>query len=215
MKRTLSFAFLLLLAVTAQASVIEYTSRSAWLAAAGSVTNIDFEGIAPSGGLVHVDNGLTLSGVSFFSPACCGGDSPALIVVSGEIPYVGAWGSGDKLQGGIEIDITLPRGVEAVGSDIMSTFTAFDPDASSTYEVVLSTGDVFENVFASGPPTRSFVGFTSTAPITSLRLISSGTFAMLDNVAFDVVPEPTPLSLFICGLIALCCLFLLTRAATG
>jgi hypothetical protein len=37
--------------LTSRASVIEFTDRTAWLAAAGAVTNIDFEGIAPAGGL--------------------------------------------------------------------------------------------------------------------------------------------------------------------
>lgn len=72
--------------------------------------------------------------------------------------YVGAWRSDDKLQGFLEFDITLPAEVFAVGTDIMNSATFFLA-ADRTYTATLSTGDVFSNIFASKPPTRSFVGF--------------------------------------------------------
>ena len=42
-----------------------FTNRAAWAAAVGSHVTIDFEGIAPDGGLTQFPDGLTLSGVTF------------------------------------------------------------------------------------------------------------------------------------------------------
>jgi hypothetical protein len=202
---------MLLLPLSSRASVIEFTDRAAWQAAAGAVTNIDFEGIAPPGGLVTFTGPVAFSGVQFASPVCCGisGTIQEEVVSAGN-DYVGAWGSGDKLQGFLEFDITLPADVFAVGTDIMNSATFFLA-ADGTYTAALSTGDVFSNIFASRPPTRSFVGFVSTTPITSLTLTTTTTFAMLDNFAFTTtasVPEPSSLALVGAGILVV---FVLAR----
>ena len=201
--------FPLLLPVS-QAAVMEFTDRAAWLAAAGAVTNIGFEGIAPAGGRTDFSGPVTFSGVQFSAPFI-GGGGIAESVVSAGLDYVNAWGSGDKLQAslGVEFDITLPSGVTAVGSDIMITSTFF-LGTTGTYTATLSTGDVFTNIFSSGPPTRSFVGFISTTPITSLTLVSNPSLAMIDNFALTAtaVPEPSSLVLFGAGILAL---FVLAR----
>jgi len=215
MRRELQTLFILLpaLSLSATAGVMEFTDRAAWLAAAGAVTNIDFEGIAPPGGFTTFTAPVTFSGVQFSGPYTSqpsGGGIQESVVSSGR-DYVNAWGSGDKLQSGpgVEFDITLPAGVMAVGSDIMITSTFFF-GTSGTYTTTLSTGDVFTNIFSSGPPTRSFVGFISTTPITSLTLVSNPSLAMIDNFAFTatVVPEPSSLVLFGAGILAL---FVLVR----
>jgi hypothetical protein len=189
------------------AAVIEFTNRAAWLTAAGTVTNSDFEGIAPAGGSKGFAGPLTLSGVQFSSTPL------GVSVVSAGLDYVNAWGSGDKLLGGpVEFDITLPAGVTAVGSDIMITSTFFLPIPSGTYTATLSTGDVFTNIFSSAPPTRSFVGFISTSPITSIKLVSSPSLAMIDNFAFksatSAIPEPGSLPLMYSGLLGIFALLL-------
>jgi hypothetical protein len=207
MRRQLQTLLILLpaLSLSASAGVMEFTDRAAWLAAAGSVTNIDFEGLAPAGGRKDFTGPVTFSGVQFSAPFI-GGGGIAESVVSAGLDYVNAWGSGDKLQAseGVEFDITLPGGVKAVGSDIMITSTFFF-GTSGTYTATLSTGDVFTNIFSSGPPTRSFVGFISTTPITSIKLVSNPSLAMIDNFAFTAtaVPEPNSLALLGAGILAL------------
>jgi len=190
-----------------QAAVVEYTDRAAWLAAVGSVTNVDFEGIAPPGGetLYVTPAGLTLSGVNFLAPQSISPSGFSEEVVSGDVPYVGSWGSGDKLQAGeVEVDMTLPKGVTAVGSDIMVTLNAVAPGSpSQTYTATLSTGETFTNIPSSPPPHRSFIGFISTSPIASLKLVSSATFPMIDNVAFSAVPEPSTVLLIVVALLAM------------
>jgi hypothetical protein len=202
------FGFVMVGAV--QGAVIEYTDRAAWLAAAGAVTNLDFEGIAPAGGRTDFNGPVTFSGVQFTAPFI-GGSGVAESAVSAGLDYVNAWGSGDKLQAsfGVEFDIALPNGVTAVGSDIMITSTFFF-GTNGSYTAILSTGDTFTNIFSSGPPTRSFVGFISTEPITSITLISNPSLAMLDNFAFTAVsvPEPGTFGLFGAGLLGA---FLLAR----
>lgn len=182
------------------ASVIEFTNRAAWLAAAGAVTNIDFEGIAPAGGSKEFAGPVTFSGVQFSAPL-------GVSVRSAGLEYVNAWGSGDKLQAilGTEIDITLPSGTTAVGSDIMITSTFFLGIPSGIYTATLSTGDVFTNIFSSGPPTRSFVGFISTSPIQSIKLVSNPSLAMIDNFAVNnaAIPEPASLPLMCSGLLGI------------
>ena len=197
---------LILLSVSslpATAGVIEFTDRAAWLAAAGPVNNIDFEGLAPAGGRKDFNGPVTFSGVQFSAPFYGG---IAESVVSAGLDFVNAWGSGDKLQAreGVEFDITLPAGVKAVGSDIMITSTFFF-GTNGHYTATLSTGDVFTNIFSSGPPMRSFVGFISTTPITSLTLASNPSLAMIDNFAFTstAVPEPSSFALFGVAILAL------------
>jgi len=195
----------LFLPLTAKSGVIEFTDRAAWLAAAGAVTNIDFEGSAPPGGSTAFTGPVTFSGVQFSAPFI-GGGGIAELAVSAGLDYVNAWGSGDKLQAGlgVEFDISLPAGVEAVGSDIMITST-FIFGTNGSYTATLSTGDQFTNIFSSGPPNRSFVGFVSTTPISSITLVSSPSLAMIDNFAFTAVtvPEPGSLALFVAGIITL------------
>ncbi len=205
MRRRLQILLVLLpfLSLSANAGVIEFTDRGAWLVAAGALTNIDFEGIAPAGGHKDFTGPVTFSGVQFSAPFI-GGGGIAESVVSAGLDYVNAWGSGDKLQAsaGVEFDITLPSGVKAVGSDIMITSTFFF-GTNGSYTAMLSTSDMFTNIFSSGPPTRSFVGFISTTPITSLKLISNPSLAMIDNFAFTAaaIPEPSSLTLFGAGLL--------------
>lgn len=193
-------ALMLFCSMASRAAVMEFTDRAAWLAVAGPVTNIGFEGIAPTGGRVNYTTPVTFSGVQFAAPLGSGGVAES--AVSAGLDYVGAWGSGDKLQAslGVEFDIMLPSGVTAVGSDIMITSTFFF-GTSGSYSVMLSTGDVFTNISSSGPPTRSFVGFISTTPISSIRMISNPSLAMIDNFAFNSVaaPEPSSLTLFGAG----------------
>ncbi len=177
--------------VVAPAQVTTYTDRAAWLAAAGSVTNIDFEGIAPSGGAASYNTaaGLTLSGVQFLGPFRLLGTGSNLVIVSGADAFVAAWGPGDKLMGGeVEIDANLPPGITAVGVDIMVTFTF--GGGTSSYTATLSNGQVFTGP-TFPPPTRALFGFVSPTPITSLKIVTGGTFPMIDNFSFhSAAPVP-------------------------
>lgn len=70
MRSNLKSLFILmpLLSLSSRTVVIEFTDRAAWQAAAGTVTNIGFEGIAPPGGLVTFTGSVTFSGVQLASP---------------------------------------------------------------------------------------------------------------------------------------------------
>ena len=84
MRRLALFAlFGTLAAVSATAAPILFTSRGAWEAAAGTIQNTDFEGIAAPGGLVYYNNaaGLNLNGIHFESYGNTGGIGPYLVVV--------------------------------------------------------------------------------------------------------------------------------------
>jgi hypothetical protein len=234
MRRTVSLlsltALVLVTATSAVAVPVSYTNRGIWLAAAGSVTNIDFEGIAPDNGFVDYSGpGLNLSGWHFDSYGNGPGNPPKyLLVVDDTYPNVGCgydcydWGSGAVLHGppanGFGFGVTAPAGIiatfptgaSAVGTDIWSIF----PD-SQFFDVFVTTSDSVVHSFlnvptpAGGPNNRGFIGFTSPTPIVGLRFEpkgvgteggSGGPYVDLDNFAYEPVPEPGTLILLGSGL---------------
>ncbi len=178
------------LPILTRAQVTLYTDRSHFLAATNNTINIDFSGLAATNSYksYNSSHGVTLSGVKFVGNGPYG--NILYVVDPGAAPAYYDWGSGavmDAVAGG-EIDVTLPAGITAVGSDIMSILPFAD-----SFQVNLSTGDSF-TVNSSSFPNRAFAGFTSTADISSLTFYTNGGSApVIDNFVFgnnSAVPEP-------------------------
>jgi len=194
---------------------VEYTDRATWQAAVGAVTTIGFEGLAGPSGVDPIPS-ITVDGVTFagqsgpvLSGASAMADPTVTPVSASANDYVNAWQSGDMLQAGLGgILITLPEGTRAFGVDIMTTFLAFMPDSkTSSFEAILSDGEIFDGLTTYAPPTRGFVGFVSSSPISSVYFNSTSSFPMIDNFSFtsdnpasaSATPEPSTWSVTVAG----------------
>jgi len=195
----LALASLIAPAPNAFASVITYADQAAFNAATTGVTSIGFEGIAPTDDFTAYGPGgsLTLSGTTFTAAG------PADLFVNSSTYYFATFGVGYNLGSGdyllvgnnspATLEVQLPGGFTAIAFDIGT----FD-DPTSQITITLSSGDVLTT---SAPiPSVSFVGFTSTTPITSLEIAISGgdrqDTLSIDNFQFGTaVPEPSTLAL--------------------
>jgi hypothetical protein len=196
--------------LAASAAVItQYGSRSAWDAAVGVNTVIDFEGLAPPGAYfgIPVPPGLTVSGVSFGTAAPTTGND---FILAGPVNYgpssVLALYDAPGLGSTRTLNMLFPSaGYEGIAFDFAHTVTPMN------VTVMLSTGDSFLAVAPSAPsPGFGFVGFTSSVAITEVSIIESrgGTnVLLLDNVSFGlpqaVIAEPATLALLSLGLVGL------------
>ena len=164
-----------------------FTDRAAFNAATQSLTNIDFEGIAPSESYTDFGNGLTVSGATFTN-----NNNYEFVVDPNLYQPFYDWGSGAVLSGYSNgtINVSLGSGVTAVGSDIMS-FANY----ASDFLVTLSTGNSY-TLSSSNYANRSFVGFTSDVAISSISFQATNGYTELDNFTFgqakptQSVPEP-------------------------
>jgi hypothetical protein len=187
---TATVTSLSILAITnsVQAAVVQFTDLASFQANTTGLTTIDFEG--GTGNFTNYPyfaGGLTTSGVNF--------NSPALYVANQPSSTLFDWGSGAVLAditGRASLLVTLPSGVTAFGSDIMS-FNAY----ASPFNISLSTGQTF-NLNSLNYPNRKFVGFTSDTAITSISFTATAGNTLLDNFRFGTaspaaatsVPEP-------------------------
>ena len=179
----------------AQALTI-FEDRPSFTSVVGSLTNIDFEGLAPAGGFTDfATTGLTQSGVNFSSvrpPNTPPTENSILFVVDPAFNPSGYdWGSGALLIGGLQgtINVTLPGGTNVVGTDF-STILPYASDLT----VTLSTG-VSRTISALNFPNRAFIGFISETPISSLSFTSLNGYPQLDNFTFGqrIVEQSTPI----------------------
>jgi hypothetical protein len=187
-----------LAAPPSRATVIVYTDRAQFQAAATGLQTLTFEGLAPAGSFTFFPSppGLTLQGVNFR-----GTPDRLFVIDPGFMPPTFAWSSGQVLQensSGGELDVFLPAGITAVGTDVSSFL-------QQTAIFRLSTGDVF-TVAEPGRPDFAFLGFTSDVPITSLAItITNNGNPTIDNFSFGfaAVPEPSSLVLAVLGCLGL------------
>ena len=182
----------------AQAPTI-FNNRAAWEAAAGSVTTIDFESLAPNGSFTAFDTSLGLSrfGVRFVGVSPNNLAVPFYLrVVSPTFAPIYDWGSGAILHGppvvaagavggpGSHIRVSLPADVYAAGADIMSIL----PVASTvTLQVTTTAGTFPFTVPTAAQPTRTFVGIVSTSRILQITG-TTASFPALDNFSFSANP---------------------------
>jgi hypothetical protein len=179
-----------------------FTSRAAWEASITRHVTIDFEGIAPPGGFVRFNDGLTLSGVTFMGAGRLDASPHRLSVFgAGVDTFISAWSSGDMLLANIGFgiegtspgSISLPAGVTALGFNYAVTCAVtVDPACGSTrpWTVRLSTGVVLSVPGNGPPPNMSFWGIISPVPIASLQLDSPSSLPLLDNFSFQPAAVP-------------------------
>jgi hypothetical protein len=119
---------------SAQAATVKFTDLASFQASTTGLTTIDFEGLARSGSFTsYGSGGLTTGGVNFTNAG-----NNLFVLDSAQNPSLTNWGSGAILNSGSIITATLPSGVNAVGSDIMSFFNFASP-----FTITLSTGETF------------------------------------------------------------------------
>ena len=167
---------------TARADTVIYTTRALFTAAATNLTTITFEGIAPTNSVANFPAPLTLQGVTFSGAS--GGGLQVQVLDPGFFAPLFQFNSGAVLGGFAFVEVTLPAGITAVGTDLMST----NPSGLS-FQVVLSTGETF---VVSTPlrPERGFFGITTDVAIASIRFTTipgANQFAgipLLDNFSF-------------------------------
>jgi hypothetical protein len=214
--RALTFSLLLQLTVTipVSAATILFTDRTTWTTAVavagGNVSNLDFEGIAPTGGTAPLP---MLGGLTFRGP---GGLAPA-VFDSAFASFISIWGTGDMLVAPLGLGtsvappggIDLPAGVNALGLSYAVTcqVTVTPTCGSLPWLASLIHSGSTETFSIPGtklPPEMPFIGFISDLPIATFQLDSSASLMLIDNLSFGTasaqVPEPNLLLLVGTGL---------------
>ena len=190
------FIGMLAVSLTAGATTITFTSRSAWQAAlAGPITTIDFEGIAPANGTAAFSD-LVLSGVDF---------GAATVADPGVGIFISGWGTGAMIFGDYGLfapaTIKFASPTTAFGFNYGATCVFFIDCSPARVSMSLSSGDL---VNSQGPiPPMAFVGVISDVPLTSFDVRFAPSLTVLDNFSYAAptpVPEPTTLVLMLTGL---------------
>jgi hypothetical protein len=224
-----------ILSVPAAGSTILYSDRSSWLIDAKVSTTIDFEGFAPAGGISDFSTpaGLTANDITFvgtwtqfdcsFPVGCTPGGNGNELFVSSAGTFDGLdWGSGAYLVGPANffsvisigngtiqdgtVTVRLPSGITAWSFDLMSTGSLGLEEAVP--HICLSSGECWD-ITTAPYPSRTFVGFTSSAALSSVTLtipegFPGSTRVYLDNFSVGAaVPEPGSAGLLVIGITSL------------
>jgi hypothetical protein len=195
--------WLLLSGSAARADLVFYQDRASFEAATTARTVVDFQGLAPSPTsftYFQTPPGITLQGVNFniANPLPMGMDG---LNPTGRDYYAPFFPfpsdflvPSASTRVGTDLTITLPGGFTAIGLDFGSFY-------GTPFTFHLSTGEMFTEPTPSPLGSLSFLGFTSTEPITSLTVSSTGSdVPVLTDVIFGTtVPEPGTLMLVAVG----------------
>lgn len=194
-----SIAVLTLAAVPALCASITYTSQASWAAAtAAGYLTINFEGLTGVGVPKDYSTalGLSLNGVNFVGVRPTDyylnvrneNTGNSFNFGSGAI-LVGPWPFNNEAR---HIQVNLPINITSVGFEVMTI------NAGGPVTVKLSTNETFTvNTIAN---TRTFIGFTSDTPLTSVQVASVCTTCTvfpngqpaIDNFAFGAENPATP-----------------------
>lgn len=226
-----SFFFSLLFAIVsagfADASIITYSTRSAFDSAVSGQTMIDFEAQNTGGGVDFYGNSLTVGSVSFTHAGealfVLGKDTYSTTGLSSS--YLNNNGGGSQSsrpgsQGGPLVVNFTGGGIYSLGMDVGQLFNNYS-GTSDNMTILLSSGDQVNLTglqaigFTNG--TMPFVGFTSSTAITSIAFDDPSFYTMIDNFAFSTqpltaVPEP---SSFVVGIGLATFVLLLRRRKSG
>lgn len=177
-------AVAMLTAAPASAAIIQYTDRSAFTAAAGTVTIEDFSGFANADLAPSTDLGtftISTNGTAFVNFAALSIDITA---------DTGGGGPGT-------VTFTFDTPIFAFGAD----FSSLNNDSPRTYAVVGGTN------FDPLPLSPDFLGFVSDTSFTSVIFANREGFPLndafeVDNLTFGggAIPEPGTWALMIVGL---------------
>ncbi|HVF43133.1 MAG TPA: PEP-CTERM sorting domain-containing protein [Pyrinomonadaceae bacterium] len=194
-----ALAAVVFVSTPARADTIVFTSRAAFTAATTGLTTINFEGIASPNSVANFSSPLTIAGATF-----SGSPTGAVSVLdSGFFSPLFQFNSGAVLGGFGFVEVALPPGTTAIGTDLMSTNPSGLP-----FQVTLSTGETFL-VNTPDRPARGFFGITSDVAITSIRFVTvpgpnqSAGIPLVDNFSYGqaaAVPEPATMVLLGTGL---------------
>jgi hypothetical protein len=196
MKACMFLLLNLLILRHASASITSFSSQAAFDAATSGMTTINFGTAAPppSGGTTVYPTGLTLSGVTFTSPA---GGTLATISQTYCCPtYARGYDTLDGYPAGI--DVALPSGETAFGF-LLFTVDLGNLNGTNQDKVDVTLGGKTFTVTTATAPTAIFVGFVSTSSISTISIIpetSTDVGTDIMNVAFgngvpsNTMPEP-------------------------
>jgi hypothetical protein len=191
----LSVAAIGAFASSADAAVTMYSSQAAFDAAVPTASTFGFN----AGGVFSLEpNPVKMHGLSFrddatAADAATGGVPLLFLVDTGDTPTYGVdFLTYQNTQPGIIANV-LSKGATAIGF----TFGSYLPTGDAT--LTLSTGDSFT---ISPSSTATFIGFTSTTPITSVSVDYPNSYAFdLTSVSvLGSVPEPASWALMLIGI---------------
>jgi len=177
-----------------QTRIVHLDDRATFERGLSKQTKIDFENLVPNSGFRNykMPDGLTINGVSLQTTGG-GRFGPGAISVVGGWYYAGpayetttgakiTW-SPPNQPGNAYLEVRLPAEVTAVGTDLWTVQPAI-----GSVEVLLTASDrqTQSASVATARPAAAFIGFTSLAPISSIRFsIPQGqTGLILDNFTF-------------------------------
>lgn len=224
-----SLLIVMVLTLSARTSVhaqaTYFSSLSAFNAATTGRTTLDFTSYTVPGlgqaTSYSTAAGLTIDGINFVGNVTGGGYNLYVVNPTNYFIYSGWNGNPTVLQGptgtgtpssaqGV-LDITLPAGTTAVGTNLYTVENGAEVYGESVH-ILLSTGDSFTvpTFQKSDVPDLAFAGFTSTVPITSMQIsMPNSGYPELSGFVFGQrletsnVPEPSGLTALFGGLLGI------------
>lgn len=205
--RLLMLTFLSGVLSSAPVQATFYTDRTAFLSDLGTVNTIDFEGLIGtaaypqnypwgSGYMTDGPSGISVSGVRFIGTSSFWGTQTIILGPDSCSGCLSLNSSFNLLGGRTTTDILLPYGVTAFGADYGRDSNSRDPMNLAVAITRESGGTESTGVTALVAP--QFFGYIG-SPINQISFDSGGVglapYLLLDNVVFNVVPEPASLAL--------------------